>query len=373
MQLKLNTKMVSSWAKQFMLVVAVAIAVSACSKDDQPPYVPPAPTGAYANGFFILNEGWFQHEAGSVNFYGYGEDSIRAFAFRNENDAALPTNETGTLENGKIIGENLFLITKVGGPIVVADAATLKEKARITLTGSDFRDITQLTESTALVSSGSNIYELDLHSFTLAETPVYTGENITNLYVDNGYLLAAENGGLRIIGLNDFKSVAQFGGVTEGFVSTPDGDVYGAASNVLVRINADHDTTQIPLTADIAQNTFAYTAPSLVSSEKENAVYYIAADAISYSPKDIYKYKKGDASSLDAPFISLPDGEFLYGSGIGYDSKNDQIITTSITGYDESSKNILRFYDAATGTLKSKIEYPHPYFPAKLVFYPKAD
>ena len=354
-----------------MLVLTVAVAISSCSKDDAPPVVPPAPDAPYANGFFILNEGWFGHEPGSVTFYGYGEDTVRSFAFGKENDGATATTETGTLENGKIIGDNLFLLTKVAGLIVVADPTTLKEKARITLDGSDFRDIALLDESTALVSTGDELYTLDLLTFTLSAEPVYTGSNITNLYVEDGYLLAAENGGMDIIDLKDYSSVNHFAGISEGFVATPDGSVYGAGADVLVSIDAaGKDTTQIALSAAINQNSFAYTAPSLVSSTKQNVVYYVAADA-SFSPKEIYRYVKDDASSLSAPFITLPAGEFMYGSGIGYDPKKDQIVTSSITGYGEADTNFLRFWDASTGELINTVEFGHPYFPAKLVFYPE--
>ena len=32
--------------------------------------------GKFENGFFLINEGWFGHEPGDVNFYRNGEDSV---------------------------------------------------------------------------------------------------------------------------------------------------------------------------------------------------------------------------------------------------------------------------------------------------------
>jgi len=367
---KINLKAghLKRWGKSIMVVMMAALVISSCSKDDQKIT---APKGPYANGFFILNEGWYGKEPGSVNFYAYGADTLQRLAFATANQGSAPTTISATLEDGVIIGDRLFLISKAGGPITVADAATLQQVGQITLEGSDFRSMAALNSQTAVVSSGSKIYSVDLNALTVSQDPVFTGSNIKKLYLSGEYLLASDNGGVDIIKISDWSLVSHFDGPTEGYVTTPDGKIYGAGGNSLVSINAtNQDTTQIKLNQPIWVNNYTYNPPCLVSSSKENAVFYIATPTSGYGSNTIYKYINGDVSSLNTPFITLPAGESFYNTGLAYDKQNDQIVTWSITGYTESDSNFLRFYNAATGELVKSIKYGHIYFPANIVFYP---
>ncbi|SDZ82945.1 protein of unknown function [Arachidicoccus rhizosphaerae] len=346
----------------------VIVLMTACSKNDDNSVT--TPTGPYANGFFILNEGWYGHENGSVNFYQYGADTLQLSAFAAANNGNSPTTSTATLEDGAIIGNDLFLISTAGGPITVADAATLQQVGQITMDGSSFRAIAAIDANTAVVSSGSDIYTIDLNSLTINTTPVYAGNYIKKLLKVGDYLLASSNNGVDIIKISDWSLVKHFDGPTEGYVTTKDGTVYGAGGKLLVSVNAaSQDTTQIALNQAIWVDDYAYHAPSLVASSKENAIFYIAKPTSGYSGNEIYKYTKGDAGSLNAPFITLPTGETFYSTGLGYDKQNNQIVTWSITGYSETDSNFLRFYDATTGDLVKSIEYKHIYFPGNIVFY----
>lgn len=365
--LKLTAAAILKWSQRLTLVSIAAYMLASCSKDDHKVTIP---TGPYSNGFFILNEGWFGHEAGSVNFYSYGADTIQKNAFAKENDGNGPATKSATLEDGVIIQDQLFLISKAGGAITVADAATLKQKGQITLEGADFRSMAALDANTAVVSSGGSIYTVDLNALTISTAPVFKGNNIKKLYASGNYLIASNDNGADIITISDWKSVKHFDGPTEGYVKTPDGQVYGAGDDLLVTIDAaKQDTSNIALKQPIWKNAFTYNAPSLISSSRQNAVFYIATPTSGYSGTSIYRYVKGDASSLSTPFITLPAGETFYSTGLAYDKKNDQIVTFSITGYTESDKNFLRFYNASTGALVRSIEYGHIYFPANIVFY----
>jgi len=365
----LKTASLKGWSKACMIALLATLIITSCSKDDNQVTLPPS--GPYANGFFILNEGWYGHEAGSVNFYGYGADTLQQFAFATANAGSAPTLGSATLEDGAIIGDRLFLVSKVGGPITVADAATLKQVGQITLEGADFRSIAALNEHIAVVSSGSKIYTIDLDALTISQEPVFSGNNIKKLLVKGDYLLASDNQGVDIIKISDWKLAAHFDGPTEGYVSTPDGKVYGAGSDLLISINAaTQDTTQIKLSQPIWVNNYTYNPPSLVSSSKENAVFYIATPTSGYGSTTIFKYISGDPNSLKTPFITLPAGETFYNTGLAYDKRNDQIITWSITGYGESDSNFLRFYKASDGALVKTIKYGHIFFPANIIFFP---
>ncbi len=119
--------------------------------------------GGFENGFFIINEGWFGHGTGTVNFYRYDtraiEDSI--FIKTNPDKNLLPV--SSTLQYGTVYDEKLFLVSKVGGPLVVADAYSLKEKGRIPAQGgNDWRAVAGIDSSTGLLSAGDGLYRLNL-------------------------------------------------------------------------------------------------------------------------------------------------------------------------------------------------------------------
>lgn len=350
-----------------LLLLTCSIAFYSCSKDDNNQV--PEPVGAYSEGFFILNEGWFQHESGSVSFYGYGQDTLMTNIYAKENGGAAPTTASATLENGLIFQNRLYLISKAGGPITIADAATLKALGTITLAGSDFRSLVPLDDTKAVVSSSDGIYAVDLKALTIDAKPVLAKGAVKSMLKAGNYLFASANSGVDIIDPSSWKITKHYDGPTEGYVKTPDGNIYGAGENMLVRIDpASLDTVQIPLVAPVWKNDYAFNVASVTSSAKENAVFYVAGP--DFAATKIYRYTKDNAASLASPFITLPAGEQFYQTGLGYDKKHDWIVTFSITGYNETDKNFLRFYDAKTGSLEKTIEYGHPYFPASLVFQP---
>lgn len=355
------------WSQRIMVLMLAVFILAACSKEDKKLTTP---RGPYENGFFILNEGWFGKEAGSINFYAYGADTIQQKVFAKENNGNAPTLPSATLEDGLIIGDRLFVISAKGGPITVIDPATLKQTGQIQLEGSDFRSMAAIDKKTAVVSSGSKIYTVDLQNLSISAAPVFTGNNIKKLYVSGDVLVASDNKGVALIAISDWTLLSHFDGPTEGYVKTPDGQLYGGGGNLLVAIDAaKQDTFQVPLTQPVWVNDYTYNAPSLVSSSKENAVFYLAKPTSGYGANSIYKFKKEDPASTSSPFITLPAGETFYSTGLSYDKKNDQLVTWSISGYTESDSNFLRFYNAATGQLVKTIEYGHVYFPANIVFY----
>lgn len=367
MQTKFSSARLLKWDLRLLVFVLAIFIMVSCSKDDK---TITAPAGPYSNGFFILNEGWFGHDASSVSFYAYGADTLQQKVFAKENNGSSPVTTSTTLEDGLIIGDRLYLIATTGGAVTVADPATLQQVGRLSLDGADFRSMAAIDASTAVISSGNSIYTVDLAGLTIHTEPVFTGNNIKKLYVSGDYLIASNNKGVDIIEMRDWKSIVHYNGPTEGYVKTPDGMIYGAGGHLLVSIDAvTQDTTQITLEQPIWSNDFAYNAPSLVSSLKENAVFYIAKPNTGFAGTSIYKYVKGSPLSLNTPFVTLPAGETFYGAGLSYDKKNDQIVTCSITGYTQTDKNFLRFYNASTGELVKTIEYGHVYFPANVVFY----
>lgn len=353
---------------QFLSLVMAIWLIAGCSKDDS--IIHPEPeAGPYENGFFILNEGWFGHEPGSVNFYKYGTDSLVRNAYAKENNNEAPSKEGSTLQNGMIYNGRLYLISKIGGDIVVADAKTLKKIGVIQMENSDFKSMAPVSINEALVSTNKGIFSINLETLEVDPTPVGGDDAAKDLLIAGGKLYACAHNGVDIYNVETEKLLKHYDGPTQGYVQTPDKMIYGGKEKLLIAIDPENidDTTQIHLTTAINSNDFVYAKPSIVASSKENAVFYVGAGS-SFNATEIYKFEKGKPATAQQPFITLPAGESFYETGLGYDWVNDQIITVSITGYSETDKNFLRFYDAKSGELQKTIEYDHIYFPAMIVF-----
>ena len=154
----LSSKLFAAGLALFVLTAA------SCKKEQQLPLAdksitaayPAAVTGTYTNGFFIINEGWFGHGDGSASFYSYDTHTKSDSIFTKENPGKNLDPATSTLEYGTVFNNQLFLVSKVGGPVVVADANTLKEVGRIpAASGNNWQSFLGLTSTTGLLSSAN--------------------------------------------------------------------------------------------------------------------------------------------------------------------------------------------------------------------------
>lgn len=124
--------------------------------------------GKYENGFFIVNEGWYGHGTGTVNFYRYNTGAMEDSLFEKENPGKTLEPNTSTVEFGTVYNNKLYLLSKAGGPLVAANAWTLKETGRIASAGSnDWRAFLGLDSTKAFVSTGDGIYPLTLQTLSL--------------------------------------------------------------------------------------------------------------------------------------------------------------------------------------------------------------
>jgi hypothetical protein len=153
----------------FLLVI---VSMTACKKDD---YRQPLPqiTGKYENGIILVNEGWFGHDNGNVNFYRYGRDTVEQMIYHKENPGKDlgTTTQYGAVHNGK-----LYLVSKQG-PLVVTDAKSLIETGRITTMPANGRAFIGLNNTDGLISTSDGIYRLNLSTLAVgAKIAGITGE-----------------------------------------------------------------------------------------------------------------------------------------------------------------------------------------------------
>ncbi len=313
--------------------------------------------GKYENGFFIANEGWFGTEPSSVNFYRYDTQTLEEDIYKKENPDKHIDGGGSNLQFATIYKDRLYLVNKVGGPVTVTDAYSLKEVGR-TANG-QWLAFTGIDETRGLLTANNGIYPINLKTFE-------TGAKIADVTGAGGDILKAGNYVFAIVGTeavilntNDYSVAKRIAKVRIGFAQTPDGNVWAATSDgYVLKIN--------PQTLDVESTLVNYAIPSnspwrstsIVASGKENSIFI-------RSGKSIYKHPH---STYD-PFYTIAADRMFYWT-IGFNKKTNQVIATTIKGYGQDSKyNDLLFINGTTGTLDKKFSYEHIYFPAMPVFH----
>lgn len=358
--------------KNVVLLAAVVSILFSCKKDSaviEEPVIP----GKYENGFFVINEGWYGHGTGSVTFFDLAAGALQDSVFQKENEGKTFDPASSTVQFATIFNKNLYVVSKVRGPVVVADAMTLKEVGRIAGSASyDWRAFVGLDENTGLLSSSSGIYQVDLKTLKpgdkLAEVSGQTGDMLkAGNYV---YTLSQANGAV-IYNLKDLTVAKKIKGVTLGFAQTPDKKVWYTAGKFLYSsdpVSLAKDSVELPFTPANTWGTW-FSSP-IIASTKDNTVYLLKA--FSYGGgKELYRYVEGDKASVAKAFITTPDKQSFYKKNLGYNPKTNQIVTNTVQdGYGVNfAVNSIYFYDATNGALIKQIPYSGYFFPAMFVFH----
>lgn len=339
--------------QQFFLATLVLTALLySCKKDNN------APTDAtvalkYDNGFYIIGEGSYGQNAGAVNFYRYGDDTVSIRAYERENPGKILSNaaKTSTLQFASVINNSIYLMCKVNGPIVKINKQTLKEEARFNQETSNWRSIVQIDANRGLVSAADGVYQIDLSTLTVGSKLTSVGAlNTGDMWKKDGYVYLLQSNGAKIVTADNYSLVKSFSNISRGFAQTPNGKVWASTGTRLIGIDANLDTAGVALPVSIG--SFGLDAPTrITASTKENAVFYHSGTAI-------YKYIDGTPSSLTQPFINITESPFMIYGAIRYDKNKDYIVVNGIQGYGAASTvNYLLIYNASTGALVKKIKY----------------
>ncbi len=358
------------------ITVSIAVLLTACSKNEDFRLGGPNPieTAPYGNGFFIITEGSYGQTAGTVQYYAYGADTVTTKAYEKVNPGKITSNaaKSSTLQFATMYSGKLFLMSKINGPLIRLDAATLKEEVRFNQETSNWRSLVGVKGAEGLISASDGVYAINLNTLV----PQYkltsvSAVNTGDMLVSDNYVFLLQNNGAKIISTGNYSFVKGFSNITRGFTKTPNGKVWASTGSRLIAIDKNLDTAGVAL--PVAVGSFGLDAPTrLTASTKENAVFY-------HSGASIYKYVDGNASSLSQPFITIDIAPFMVYGSIRYDRNKDYIVVNGIQGYGGAAGvNYLLIYNASTGALVKNIKYGndgsvvdfnHIYFPGLAVFY----
>lgn len=358
----------------------------------------------YTDGILFLNEGWFGHDPGSLNFLGNnGEWTYDVFA-RNNNDRSLGI----TSQYGHCFGDRIYVVSKQsggedvadGGVFTVMDAASMEfvgQINRLPEENSQPRAFCAWDEHKGYLSTKDRIYTIDLDRMEV--NSVVPGTDIFTSFDGNGEMLRY---GGHIFAIRRSSGVDAIDPLTDdvvkipaelasAFAVTPDGSLYVATrneSNEFVKISPYDltvcETIDIPDDyAKIADVWTTWRKSPLAADIRTNTVYYVtqkAADESMCGPRTVARYDF-DTKEFDEAFIKLPgvdDGEtadwVLYGEGVSVDPASGYIYLSAVeAGYGTHySKNRVFVADPATGEIlpgRTHILEDAYWFPA-MTLYP---
>jgi hypothetical protein len=352
----------------YLFPVLLMATVSSCKKDHP---VKIAEPGKYENGFFIVNEGSYGRISGSVSFFDYTKGTLTDSIFTKENAGKTFDPNTSTLEFGTVYNHKLYLLSKVGGPLVVADDNSLKETGRITAApANDWRAFVGVDNNNGLVSTGDGIYPLNLQTVTLGTKISGISGEVGDLIKAGNYIFAlSKSSGVVVLKTADYSVAGIIAGMVVGFARTPDGAIWAAGDKLLIRIDPatlKFQTITVPFTVN--DRWGAWHAGSITASTTENAVFLANNNGLYDSGgTDIYKYTSG-TSVPSTPFITLPTGKSLYGAGIAYSTKLNQLVVNAVNT-DYSPGTDLYFYNATSGAIIKDVASAKSYYPAMSAFH----
>lgn len=332
----------------------------------------------YSNGVFIVNEDWFGHDDGTVNYL-TSDNQFVYRAYRQSNHGK--TFGTST-QFGTIYGNQFYVISKQGNRFVAADASTMQEQATVTTfnpdVSGDGRAFVGVAPEKGYISTSNGIYLYDISLSKVGDIIEGTDGEVGVMVRAGNYVFAVKKSEVYVINAATNTIQKTITGASYGSaVQAYDGFVYIAAGTKLIKVNPytlQEEVIAMPEGIEIPSSFgFAWYANSFCASATENALYWGKPAGWSGS-RSICKYIIGDESSLSTPFITLEDGVELYGAGIRVHPFTNQLYAMATkSGWGENSLyNTLYVFNGTDGSEVSRHALEPYYWFAGLPVFPDA-
>ncbi len=356
----------------------------------------------YTKGILILNEGWFGHDTGSLNFLASEGYWIYDAYLRNNPDHHLGI----TSQYGECFADQIYIVSKQpegdapgdGGILTVLDAASLHYVGGIHQLPDDRtqpRAFCAWDRHKGYLSTRDHIYAIDLDRLEILS--VVEGTDQYTSFDSNGEMLRY---GDRVFAVRQSSGVDAIDPVTDDVVNipaeltealavTPDGSLYAATrneANEFVKISPSTLSIEKPIDIDgdkvkIANVWNTWKKAPIAADKTCNAVYYVTQKAMEdepQGPRTVAKYDF-DNDTFTETFITLPgtaDGEsadwVLYGEGVSVDPASGNIMLTAVeAGYGvHFSRNCIFEAEPSTGEIIRRHIMENGYWFPAMVLYP---
>ena len=350
------------------------------------PVVPYAEATDFTNGFFMVNEDWFGHTNGSVNFINKdGSTNYRIYSIANNNETFGVTTCYGT-----IYGDNFYFISKQaasggdqnfspGGRLVVANAKTMKKIAGFANIGADGRSFVGVNENTGYIGTSKGIYLFDIANLKVGSLLAGTGTagQVGNMIRTSQYVFAVtQSGGMLIIDPATNTLIKTITGKFHSVVQAKDGSVWGIQDQKLININATTFTVieyAIPTTKYLG-SWGAWNAGSFTYSTQENALFWINAISSFTSGTKIVKFDI-TSKTFNENFATIPGQtdafkQIPYGAALRIDPVSDELIlNTTENGFGAHfQKNWVHTFDRTGNLIQTRVLDDYYWFPGTTVF-----
>lgn len=346
----------------------------------------------FTKGYFMVNEEWFGHTNGSVNFVGENDQIYyRVYSEKNNNQAFGATTQFGT-----IYGDKFYFISKQaadggdtqytpGGRLVVANATTMEKIASFdNIGGGDGRSFVGVTDKLGYIGASNGIYTFDIENLQVGTLITGTGGGsqyagqIGNMVRTSQYVYAVkQSAGILIIDPKTNTLIKTISGAYHSVVQAKDGSVWAIQNQKLINIDPKtFATTEFALSTSTQYlgSWGAWNAGSFTYSSQQNALYWMNSVNAFTSGAKIIKFDVTSKTLVDN-FITIPGQEgtykqIPYGAALRVDPVSDRLIlNTTESGYGAHyQKNWIHTYDNTGTLLNTKTLNDYYWFPAVTVF-----
>ncbi len=351
------------------------------------------PDDQYQDGVFMLNEDWYSHAPGSINYFD-ADGKLYPQAYETNNPGFGFGN---TAQFATIFGNRLFVSSKQslidaenqngkngGGRLVIADAATLKFITEFAEIGNDGRAVVGVNENKLYIGMSSNIRVLNIDTendnYTLGNT-ITTGE-IADFAVAANKVFALDSSKKNVIVINaeTDEIIETLGENIVGLAQTADGKIWMAQQNKLFCCDPETlEFTKFKSTSDTDEEVEqdytdvtdtpvcyrdSYHPDNFCASPNENVLFW--RDGNTYSKScNIYRWDlDNDAAPKILTTITVGSTQYIY-SALNYDVKSDNLII-AVNPYTVDS-NTVKFINAKTGEVKDVDMPDYFWFPSTSV------
>lgn len=338
------------------IVLAGSIALTACNKKEDDP----KPSGAYSNATFVVCEGTFGQNDGSIDAIIDGE--LKKDVFQAENNRPLGD----VVQSMTIIGDQAFIVVNNSGKVEAVNKHTFKSEG--TCTGFSYpRYVANRNDNEIFVSNGNgygNDYVYVVNKLSMQKTDsVATGFGPNTMVVSNGKLFVANSGGyltdksVTVINVSTFKveKTITVGDNPYDMEVDKDGNIIVLCKG-LTEYDAEWNPTVVSNTSIYTINSSSLTATATKEFDHQLASY--GGNLIAYNNGTLYYIDDAVYSFANGTSTKLADGSF-YGISA---SENGDIWVTE-TPY--SSSHAAKQYDKDGKLIKT---YSTSNYPNAMVF-----
>jgi len=350
------------------------------------PVAPYVASTDFTNGFFMVNEEWFGHTNGSVNFVGNdGNINYRIYSENNDNKAFGATTQYGT-----IYGDKFYFISKQaadggdmqytpGGRLVIANANNMKRIASFdNIGGGDGRSFLGVNENTGYIGALNGIFLFDIANLQVGSLiPQTGGGQIGNMIRTSQYVFAVKQSeGILVIDPVSHTVIKTISGEFNSVVQAKDGSIWAIQDLKLINIDAlTFETTAYTIPTTMYVGSWgAWNAGSFTYSNQQDALYWITGVNAYVSGKQIVKFdivsKTFNENFAEIPGQTGTYKQIPYGAALRIDPVSDRLIlNTTESGFGAHfQKNWIHTFDNTGNLIDTNTLDDYYWFPSLAVF-----